>query len=294
VFVKQGSLMSEFIEQVRRDIRAVHYSLKTEKAYLGWIKQFIRFHDFKHPKDMRNLEIESFLNYLANERKVSASTQNQALCSLMFMYRRVLKLTIQDLSYGFSKKPKRLPTVITADEAQCILIHLPPKYKLICGLLYGAGLRISEALNLRLKDINFTNNTIFIFKGKGGKDRYTLLPEKVVPALKAQIEYSTKLHNRDLREGQGLSSMPPSLINKYKAAAKDKSWQYIFPSTVRNHHPTDGYICRHHLHESAFRKKLREALLKTNVTKRVTAHTFRHYVPFLTMLGKIKKQHVSS
>lgn len=274
--------MSGFIEEVRSDMRLRHYSFKTEKAYLGWIKRFIKFHDFKHPKDMGKTEIEDFLGYLANNRKVSASTQTQALCALMYLYKHILHIEIQNLDYGFSKKPKRLPTVISSIEANSIISQLSFKYKLICLLLYGAGLRISEALKLRIKDIDFTNNTIFIFSGKGAKDRYTLLPQKVVPELKRQMEHSVKLHKKDVSEGFGLTSLPPSLLNKYKTAAIDTSWQYIFPSSVRCHHPTDGYMCRHHLHESSFRKNLRQAVLNSGVTKRVTAHTFRH--TFATLL----------
>jgi integron integrase len=274
--------MSEFIEQVRQEMRVRRYSLKTEKAYLGWIKQFIWFHELKHPQDMKNLEIEAFLNHLANHRKVSSSTQTQALCALIFLYKYVLNIGIEDLKYGFSKKEKRLPTVISANEANHIVNLLSFKYRLICLLLYGAGLRISEALQLRIKDINYTNNTLFVFKGKGAKDRYTLLPEKVVPDLKKQITHSIKLHKKDTNEGYGLTSLPASLLKKYKTAAQDTSWQYIFPSSVRCHHPTDGYMCRHHLHESSFRKNLREAVKQSGINKRVTAHTFRH--TFATLL----------
>lgn len=268
--------MSEFIELVRSEMRVQHMSLRTEKAYLAWVKQFIRFHDRKHPKDMGNSEIEHFLHYLANVRKVSSSTQTQALCALMFMYKKVLEVEIIDLKYAYAKKPKRLPTVIDTFEARSILSFMTGKHQLIGQLLFGSGLRINEALKLRIKDVNFSNNTLFIFRGKGNKDRYTILPATVVPALRAQIEYSKKLHNKDLREGHGLSSLPTSLIKKYKHAAKDTGWQFVFPSPVRCHHPVDGYVCRHHLHDSSFAKHLRFALKASGIAKRVTAHTFRH------------------
>jgi integron integrase len=268
--------MSEFIEEVRSEMRVRRLSLKTEKAYLGWIKQFIRFHELKHPKELGNTEIEHFLHYLANDRKVSASTQTQALCALVFMYKKVLAIDISGLKYGHANKAKRLPIIIDMQEARLIIEYLTGKHQLIGKILLGAGLRINEALKLRIKDINFTNGTIFVFKGKGDKDRYTILPESIVPALKDQINYSIKLHGKDLREGHGLSSMPTSLIKKYKKAAKDQSWQYIFPSPVRCHHPIDGYVCRHHLHDSSFAKNLRRALKDSKINKRVTAHVFRH------------------
>lgn len=274
--------MSEFIERVRKEIRARQYSFKTEKAYIGWVKRFIYFHDLKHPKNMGKVEIEHFLHHIANDGNVSSSTQTQALCALVFMYKHVLGQEIKDLKYGHSKKPKRLPTVITSGEASLLLSLMPPKYCLITSLLYGAGLRINEALQLRVKDINFFNNTIFVFKGKGDKDRYTLLPERSVSGLKKQIIISSKLHEDDLRDGYGSTSLPPNLVKKYKKAALDTSWQYIFPSHVRCRHPIDGYMCRHHLHESSFRKNLRIALKESGINKRVTAHTFRH--TFATLL----------
>lgn len=267
---------SPFIESIRQEIRVRHYSLKTEKSYLFWIRQFIRYHNMKHPKDMSNSHIETFLSYLANERKVSSATQNQALCAIIFMYRHVLKVEIQDLRYSFTKKPKRMPTVLTQEEVNLILDNLNGQYWLLCALLYGCGLRINEALGLRIKDLNFENQTIYIFRGKGAKDRYTLLPTVLITKLKNQIKVCLDLHKRDCEAGFGLTSLPSSLIKKYGNAAKDPYWQYLFPSTQRCLHPLDGYTCRHHLHESAFRKQLRGAVKKSGVLKRVTAHTFRH------------------
>jgi integron integrase len=225
---------------------------------------------------MGNLEVEHFLSYLANTRKVSASTQTQALCALVFMYKHVLNMEIRDLKFGYAKKAKRLPQVISHDEALHIISILDSKYKLIAYLLYGAGLRINEAMSLRIKDIDFANQTIFVFRGKGAKDRYTLLPSSISDSLRAQIAISKRLHLKDLSEGYGGTSFPPSLIKKYASAATDVSWFYIFPSSVRTLHYADGYVCRHHLDASTFRKKLREALIKSNIDKRVTCHTFRH------------------
>ncbi|GAA0853811.1 integron integrase [Aliiglaciecola litoralis] len=268
--------MSEFIESVRIEIRTRQYSLQTEKSYLNWIRSFIRFNNFKHPLDLGNLDIERFLNHLAMNRQVSAATQNQALCALIFMYRHVIKRDIVGLSYSFTKKPRRMPTVLDADEVSTVVSKMSGKYKLITALLYGAGLRIHEALGLRIKDVDFSNQTIFVFRGKGGKDRYTLLPKKLIEPIRNQISLSKEMHLRDLSAGYGLTSLPASLIRKYGNAAKDAAWQYIFTSSTRCVHPHDGYVCRHHLHHSTYRKQLRAAVMKSNIVKRVTAHTFRH------------------
>jgi integron integrase len=250
--------------------------LRTEKVYLQWIKRFILFNDKKHPNEMGNHEIERFLSNLAVNREVSAATQNQALCAIIFLYRYIIKRDISDLRYSLTKREKTMPTVLTHEEATTIISHLNSTHGLIASLLYGCGLRINEALHLRVKDINIADNTLFIFRGKGRKDRYTLLPKSLNSVIEKQIEKVKHIHEKDLREGFGLSSLPPSLLKKYSSAAKDITWQYLLPSTTRCVHPYDGYVCRHHIHDSAFRKQLRKAVLKTNITKRVKAHTFRH------------------
>jgi integron integrase len=213
---------------------------------------------------MSEEEVESFLSYLANEKKVSASTQNQALCALVFLYRNVMQSELVNLKYGYSKAPKRLPVVLNSSEISKIIDELHGVHKLIAGILYGSGLRINEALTLRIKDIDFTNHTIFVFRGKGQKDRVSMLPKQLTEALQEQILKVKKIHARDIEQGYG------------KKALKDLKWHYIFPSTTRCQHPVDGYICRHHLHSSAFRKALRVASLRADIHKQVRAHTFRH------------------
>ncbi len=267
---------SPFLESVRTELRTRRYSIKTEKVYLYWIKGFIIFNDKKHPKDMGNQEIERFLNHLAVNRQVSGATQNQALCAIIFLYRYIIQRDISDLRYSFTKREKSMPTVLTHDEAKAIIDQLTGKYWLIASLLYGGGLRINEALKLRIKDINLNDNTLFIFRGKGKKDRYTLLPKSLATTIGLQISHVKKIHVQDLSEGFGLTSLPPALLRKYGNAAKDISWQYLFPSTTRCVHPYDGYICRHHIHETSFRKQLRKAVIVSHVAKQVKAHTFRH------------------
>lgn len=267
---------SPFLETVRTELRTRHYSLRTEKTYLYWIRAFIIFNDKKHPNIMANLEIERFLNHLAVNRKVSSATQNQALCAIIFLYRYVIKKDINDLNYSFTKREKRLPTVLSPPEVSQILEQLTGKYWLITALLYGCGFRVSEALSLRIKDIDIRQRSIFIFRGKGAKDRYTLLPESLIDKIEEQIRKSQAVHQQDLNEGFGFTSVPPALKRKYKNTLKDFSWQYLFPSSTRCVHPYDGYICRHHIHGSAYAKKLRQALVNSKLTKRVSAHTFRH------------------
>jgi integron integrase len=267
---------SPFLELIRTELRTRRYSLRTEKSYLCWIKGYILFNDKKHPKDMGNFEIERFLNHLAVNRQVSAATQNQALCAIVFLYRYIIKKDISELRYSFTKREKTMPTVLTHDEAKSIIGYLRGKHWLIASILYGCGLRINEALQLRIKDINLADNTLFVFRGKGRKDRYTILPHSLNLPIAHQIEKVKSIHDKDLREGFGLTSLPPSILRKYSSAAKDISWQYLIPSSTRCVHPYDGYTCRHHLHGSAFRKKLREATLKCNITKCVKPHTFRH------------------
>jgi len=199
---------SAFLESVRIEIRTKHYSIKTEKTYLYWIKQFILFNDKRHPSVMGNEEIERFLNYIAAERKVSASTQNLALCAIIFVYRHVIKQEIKHLKYDFAKQPKRLPTVLSPPEVSEILKNIHGKHHLITALLYGGGFRLNEVLSLRIKDIDLMSRSIFIFNGKGKKDRYTLLPESLIPMLKQQMEHAKHIHQKDLIEGFGSTSCP--------------------------------------------------------------------------------------
>lgn len=267
---------SPFLETVRTELRTRRYSLKTEKVYLVWIKSFILFNDKRHPNEMGNREIERFLNHLAMNRQVSAATQNQALCAIIFLYRYIIKKDIQGLNYSFTKREQSIPTVLSHEEATSILTKMEGVHRLIASILYGSGLRINEALSLRVKDINFADGTLFVFRGKGKKDRYSILPKSLTQAISNQIDKVKSIHNKDLNEGYGFTSLPPALMRKYGNAIKDFSWQYLFPSTTRCIHPYDGYICRHHIHETAFRKQLRKAVVSADIGKRVKAHTFRH------------------
>jgi len=192
------------------------------------------------------------------------------------MYKNLLSTEFKQIKFSYAKKPKNIPTVISPKEVRLILQHLPAPFKLIVSVLYGAGLRLNEALRLRIKDIDFDNKSIFVFRGKGQKDRITLLPSELEHSLVDQIIHAQNLHDRDLKDGYGLTSVPASLHRKYKAAMKDFAWQYIFPSTTKFVHPIDGYVCRHHIHPSSLSRHLRQATVKSGVVKKVSAHTFRH------------------
>ena len=267
---------SPFIESIRIILRTKRYSLKTEKAYLHWIKRFICFNGKRHPKDMGELEVEQFLTHLAITLKVSPSTQNQALCAVIFMYRHVLEMDLTNMTFTFAKTPVRVPEVLSHSDAITVIDKLRGVHNTIGTLMYGAGFRISEVLKLRVKDFDFERNTIFIFRSKGQKDRVTMFPKLAKTEITKQIQKVESIHQKDIDEGYGLSSLPPSLIRKYSKAATHLSWQYIFPSTTRCMHPYDGYICRHHLHQTGFRKALKKAVQEAGILKRVTSHTFRH------------------
>ncbi|GAB2994708.1 integron integrase [Psychrosphaera aestuarii] len=268
---------SPFLESIRAVLRTRHYSLQTEKTYLLWIKRFILYQNKRHPKDMGEQEVTEFLTHLALERKVTAATQNLALCSIVFMYKHIFdrELTLLDEAVR-ARKPRRVPTVLTNDEAMSLISVMRPPYSLMFSMLYGCGLRKAELLSLRVKDIDFGGNSVFVFRGKGAKDRVTLLPKALVPDIERQIKKVADIHEKDLIEGEGRTSLPQSLARKYPSAIKALKWQYLFPSKVRCIHPHDGYICRHHIHWSSLAKVLRTAVNEIGIRKHVTAHTFRH------------------
>ena len=267
---------SPFIESIRVILRTKRYSIKTEKAYLHWIRRFIYFNDKRHPKDMGELEVEQFLSHLAIALKVSPTTQNQALCAAIFMCRHVLNMDLTNMSFKFAKTPVRVPEVLSHNEAIAVIDKLRGVHHTIGTPMYGVGFRISEVLKLRVKDFYFERNTIFIFRSKGQKDRVTMFPELAKPQITKQVQKMECIHQKDIDEGYGLSSLPPAQIRKYGKAATNLSWQYIFPSTTRCVHPYDGYVCRHHLHQTGFRKASKKAVQEAGFLKRVTSHTFRH------------------
>lgn len=268
----------KLLDQVRHAIRLKNYSYQTEKAYVQWIRRFILYHDKRHLQEMGKAEVEAFLTYLAVERHVAASTQNQALSALIFLYQYIIEKPLPYVDVLWAKKPKRLPVVLTKSEVKRVLQWLSGVPLLVVQLLYGSGLRLNECLRLRVKDVDFGQSMLIVRDGKGSKDRTTTLPEKIVPALKSNMQEVKALHHRDLQRGFGRVSLPDALKQKYPNAETEWMWQFIFPSHTLSQDPrsTDATLYRHHLHQSSVQKAVRRAAQNANINKKVTPHTFRH------------------
>jgi len=249
-------------DQVRDAIRILHYSIRTEEAYLHWTKRYILYHNKQHPQDMGEQEITAFLTYLAVEKHVSASTQNQALSALLFLYKEVLKLELDWLEDVV--RPKRLPVVLTQNEVQRVLSLISGTNGLIARLMYGTGMRLMEAIRLRVKDIEFDYGQINVRNGKGGKDRVTLLPDVMRRELEDKLKHAEILHNTDLSEGFGSVYLPFALERKYPNASREFAWQYVFPSNKRSTDPRSGKIRRHHLDEKNIQRAIRNAARQAN------------------------------
>jgi integron integrase len=272
-----SSNQPKLLDQVRGVIRTLHYSIRTEEAYVDWTRRFILFHRKRHPKEMGKDEIESFLSHLAVEGRVSASTQSQAKAALLFLYQKVLKVEVDWLKdVVAAKQPQRLPTVLTIDEVRSLLAHMEGVPWLIASLLYGSGLRVLEACRLRVLDIDFGMRQIIVRNGKGAKDRVTMLPESLVEALKSQLELARLQHQRDCEQGGGDVYLPFALDRKYPNAEKEWKWQYAFPSGRLSRDPRSGAIRRHHNEEQRVQRAVRQAALDAGIEKRVTPHTLRH------------------
>lgn len=269
--------MPKLLEEVRNLIRTLHYSFRTEECYVNWIKQYILFHNKQHPAQMGAAEVSQFLTYLAVQRRVAASTQNQALAALLFLYQRVLKQELpwlQDVERA--KRPARLPVVLTRTEIKTLLSHLDQQNWLMASLLYGTGMRLRECLRLRIKDLDFSYKQITIRDGKGNRDRVTVLPDSLIQALRAQLAHAKAVHQRDLKQGFGQVHLPFALAEKYKNADRDWNWQFVFPAATRSGDPLSAIIRRHHVGEWILQKAVRQAARKSQIDKPVSCHTFRH------------------
>lgn len=267
----------KLLEQVAAKMRVKHYSLRTEKSYVDWIKRYIWHHGKRHPKDMGATEVEEFLTYLAVARNVSASTQNQAKSALLYLYKEVLGVDLPWLdNVTQAKAPKRLPVVLTQAEVQAVLSRLDGTMWLIASLLYGSGLRIMETLRLRVKDVDFARREILVREGKGFKDRVTMLPMSLVEPLKSHLLKVQSLHQQDLSAGFGAVFMPMALDRKYPNAGKDWSWQYCFPSVKLSVDPRSKVVRRHHADEKTVQRAVKKAVKLAGLVKLATPHTFRH------------------
>jgi integron integrase len=267
----------KLLEQVRQAIRTRHYSDKTEEAYVSWIRRFIFFHNKRHPTDMAEAEIARFLSNLATESNVSSSTQNRALNALLFLYKEVLDKKI-GLIQGIvrAKRSRKLPVVLTKEEAKRVLSGITGTPWSMAMLLYGAGLRLMECCRLRVKDIDFSKNEIIVRAGKGDKDRYTMLPGAVKEPLLRHLQAVKRQHEEDLKRGLGRVALPNALERKYVNAGKEWGWQWVFPATGHYIDRVTGEKRRHHLHESVLQRAFREARLKAGIAKPATCHTLRH------------------
>jgi integron integrase len=265
------------LDQLREAPRARHYSPRTENTYCQWGKRFTFFHNVRHPVEMAEPEINAFLTHLAVKHKVSASTQNQELSALLFLYRHVIGREIGDLGDVIrARKPKRVPVVMTREEVKLVLDNLADDKWLAASLMYGAGLRLMECMRLRVQDIDVLKNQILVRNGKGAKDRITMLPDSLKIPLRSHLVSVKAIHDRDLNDGWGRVEMPDALDRKYPNAPKEWRWQWAFPQANRWRNFKTGEQGRNHMDESLVQKALREAVIKASLVKRVTRHTFRH------------------
>lgn len=267
----------KLLDQVRAVLRTKHYSIKTENSYVQWVKRFILFNNKQHPGEMGEKEINRFLSYLAVEKKVAASTQNQALCAIVFLYKHVLRRDLGNFgSINWAKRSKHLPVVFTRAEVKGIIENLTGDYRLMATMLYGAGLRLSECLQLRVKDVDLEYRQLIVRDGKGGKDRVTVLPESVVAPLRIHIEQVIKIHEKDIRDGYDSVFMPFALERKYPSAGKEIGWHFLFPAGNISKDPRTGINRRHHIHESVFQRTVKAAMQRAGIRKHGGCHTFRH------------------
>ncbi|MDX2022646.1 MAG: integron integrase [Deltaproteobacteria bacterium] len=265
------------LEQARMVLTVRHYSDRTKKAYCHWIRRFVAYHNRRHPKEMGEAEVTQFLSHLAIDKKVSASTQSQALAALLFLYQHVLGRDLDWLDgVQRAKGPTKLPCVLTRNEVFAVLNRLREPTWLVAALIYGSGLRLMEALTLRIKDVDFERRTITVRRGKGAKDRHTMLPDFVANDLARHIFRCRQQHERDLAQGAGFVALPNALSRKMPGAAKQWAWQWIFPAKGFYLHQESGQMRRHHLHESGVQRTIRAAVLESGITKPATAHSLRH------------------
>jgi integron integrase len=262
---------------LRVAIRVRHYSIRTEQAYCDWIRRFVIFHGKRHPADLGVAEVEAFLSHLAVAGNVAAATQNQAKAALLFLYREVLGIQLPWLNeVRTAKMPSRLPVVLTRHEVASVLHRLRGLHALIGRLLYGTGLRIMEGVRLRVKDIDFARHEILVRDGKGFKDRVTVLPASLAPALREQLAHVREIHTRDLARGRGDAWLPYALARKYPDAGRSWHWQYVFPADALSEDPRSGALRRHHVSDQSFQRAMKQAVRDADIAKPATPHTLRH------------------
>lgn len=266
----------KLLEQVREAIRLKHYSYRTEETYVYWVRRYILFHGKHHPQEMDTPEVTQFSTHLAVQERVAASTQNQALSAIVFLYRVVLNQELVGVDAIRAKSSRYLPTVLTRSEVQAIFQHLYGVHKLVVQVLYGSGLRLREGLQLRVKDVDFGQQQLVLRDTKGRESRVTMLPKALIQPLQAHLQQVQRLHEIDLDRGYGAVYLPFTLERKYAGASRQWIWQYVFPAERFSKDPRSGVMRRHHLHETGLQRALRDAVRLAGLNKRVSCHTFRH------------------
>ena len=267
----------KLLELFREALRVRHYSNRTEETYCSWVKRYVHFHNMRHPKEMGELEINAFLTHLAVNEKVSASTQNQALSALLFLYRNVIGKEVGDLGHVIrARKPTHLPVVLTREEVKALLPQMTGDTWLMASLMYGSGLRLMECLRLRVQDIDFSRNEILVRDGKGAKDRITMLPESLKKPLGDHLKNVKSIHDKDLAEGWGRVLLPGALDRKYPNAPAEWRWQWVFPQENRWVNMTTREEGRHHIHETSIQRAVKDATQRAGIVKHAVCHTFRH------------------
>lgn len=267
----------KLLDQVRDAIRLKHYSYKTEQTYVAWIRRYILFHNKRHPQEMGTEEVEAFLTHLAVTENVAASTQNQALSALLFLYRYVLQQPLtENVEAIRAKRSKHLPTVFTVTEVKAVLGAMTGTPQLMAELLYGTGMRLNEGLRLRVKDVDFGQQQIIVRDTKGNQDRVTVLPQRIIERLQAHLVLIKHQHQQDLNQGYGQVYLPYALERKYPNVDRDWIWQYVFPASTRSKDPRSGIVRRHHLDPSVIQKAIKVAVRQAGITKKASCHTLRH------------------
>ena len=258
-------------------IRLRHYSPRTEAAYVGWVRRFVRYHGMQHPRSLSPSHVRAFLSHLSGEQKVSASTQNQALAALLFLYRDVLRMALPWLDgIERAKRPTRLPTVMTREEAWRVIDGLSGTSKVLSILMYGSGLRLTEAVSLRVKDVDVKSRSVTVRSGKGEKDRNTMLPERLVETLEEQLDTARRTWLQDLRDPRFAVALPDALARKMPNAGRQFGWYWVFPAARVYHEPRTNVVRRHHVHQTGVQRSVATAARATGIHKRITCHTFRH------------------
>lgn len=265
------------LDLVRRELRVRHYSYRTEQQYLAWIRRFIRFHGVRHPSSMGATEVETFLSHLATDRDVAVATQAQALSALLFLYRHVLSTDLPWLD-GIvrARRPKRIPVVLNRSEVRAALSELPMPHRLLGSLLYGAGLRLTEGLSLRIKDLDLAHRSLIVRDGKGAKDRVSVVPRALCDSLRDHLVQARAAHNLAISQGFGGVSLPHALKRKYPRAHLEWGWQFVFPAATPSRDPRSGGWRRHHLYADTFQRNFKEALRRAGIVQPASSHTLRH------------------